>query len=152
MLQTCIRATIHNTTAFANAILQYATLGLTSEVRLAITRRYVQGETEPEGCCLIENSPVLYAVAKVGLPSVPGDLFVVLDYPGLTMQRRPRELEVRSLIESLIQQGVSNVKYATQPIEATNAMTPEEAVRTIFAADYTDLTQTTEADFLARLR
>lgn len=51
------------------------------------------------------------------LPSV-GRFFVVLDYAGLTMQRRPRELEVRSLIESLNQQAVSKMKYAAQPIEA----------------------------------
>jgi len=153
MIQTCIRATISNTTAFAHAIIEYATLDLTAEVRLAVTKRYVEGEPEPVGAANVyQNSPMLYAVAKVRLPSVPGDLFVVLDYPGLNMQRQPRESEVRFMLESLNKNAIGKVTYTTQPVEATNAMTPEQAARAIFAADYTDLDVSSEADLVARLK
>lgn len=144
-----------NTAEFADTIAAYANLPNVLEIRLAITRRYVEGDEIPNGSCnLTVNSPTLYATVLITLPGWADAFVIIFDYPGLTMRRAPRDAEIIGLVARLHASPLSSARkifYTTQPIEATNAMTPEQAAKTMINSDFAELNPATEADFYQRL-
>lgn len=144
-----------NTAEFAETIADYANLANVLEIRLAITKRYVDGDEIPNGSCnLTVNSPMLYATVLMKLPGWADAFVIILDYPGLTMRRAPRDAEIIGLVGRLHASLLSSARkifYTTQPIEATNAMTPEQAAKTMITSDFTEFNQENESDFYQRL-
>lgn len=141
---TFIRATTFTTGQVADAILSYAKYPQLKHLRLALTERYVDPSELPPGITnhsLIHNSPLLIAVAVIDQPYVTNNtMAVVIDSPGLTMRRNPRDQEVIQLTSDLLALGLPSGKlgYGVQPVSATEHLTPDAAAQAILAADYHD--------------
>lgn len=148
-----LRANTSTTSNFFQCVLDYAQMAATTEVRLCITQRYVdESELPVKDYTLIQNTPLLLAIATVNLPYLKEALHVVIDYPGLTMQRDHRATEVRDLVDQLLQTAPKKLRYSLQPVVPTSHIQPDAAAVQLLASDYTDLTPASRDDFLRRLK
>lgn len=147
-----IRANTTNTGDLVAKVLEYAKLDFTTDIRLAITRRYVdESELPYNDFTLLHNSPLLLIAVSLQLPATDLPLVIVFDYPGLNMQREPRANEVRDLVEQLIAIAPKKIYYGTQPIGPTREMEPDLAARNMLASDYAALSPDTLSDFYRRM-
>jgi hypothetical protein len=154
-IMTVIRAVTHNTGAVAQAILTYANHPGLKELRLAVTRAYRYDEDVPDGNSnnLLQNSPILQAVAVFDLPyTVNNSIAVVIDSPGLSMQRDARAGEVKHLTSDLLKLNLAPGKltYAVVPVDAADHLPAEKAWQIIAAADYANFTRTDDETELHR--
>lgn len=148
-----LRTDAKSTTHFVDTTITYAELSAVREIRLCISRKYVEGAELPgQDHTLIHNSPLLQVLVVVALPGISDKLYIAHDSPGLTMQREPREAEVRALVSRLLEVAPEKVFYGTQPIDATSYMPAENAVAVMSTIDYAQLTVATESDFFRRLK
>jgi len=147
-----LRTHTRNTTDFINCVLTYANAPYTDEVRLCITRRYVhESELPTQDFTLLQNTPLLLAIAVVTLPAIATPVHIVIDYPGLTMQREHRATEVRDLVSQLFAGAAAKLYYGLQPVIPTSHLSPDAAASQLLGCDYAQLTPATRDDFLRRL-
>ena len=147
-----LRAHTPTTSEFVNCALAYAMAPYTVEVRLYATRRYVhESELPTQDFTLLQNTPLLLAIAIVKLPAIASPINVVIDYPGLTMQREHRATETRDLVDQLLTGATAKLFYGLQPIVPTSYLGPDAAAAQLLGCDYADLTPATRDDFLRRL-
>ena len=148
-----LRTNAQSTASFVDTVVAYTKLSAVSEIRLCISKKYVEGAILPnQDHTLIHNSPLLFMLAELALPGVSKKLYIVHDYPGLTMQREPREAEVKGLVSKLLEVASGKVVYGTQPVSATSHMPVEAAVRVLKCSDYVELTAATVDDFFRRMK
>jgi hypothetical protein len=148
-----LRTDAQSTTSFVATAIAYAKLPAVREIRLCISKKYVEGATLPsQDHTLTHNSPLLFILAEMALPGVSKKLYVVHDYPGLTIQREPREVEVRALISKLLEIAPGKVVYGTQPVDATSHMPVETAAGVLMSSDYVELTAVTMNDLFRRMK
>lgn len=150
--KTILRAHTPNTTDFTRCISAYANAPYTVEVRLCTTQRYVhESELPTPDFTLLQNTPLLLAVAVVKLPATSAPIYIVIDYPGLTMQRENRATEIRDLVDQLLTGAAAKLHYGLQPIIPTSHLTADAAAGQLLGCDYAQLTPETRDDFLRRL-
>jgi len=153
-----VRANTASPDQIAAAILSYATNPHLKHLRIAVTRTYLDAKELPAGSTfnLLENSPILQAVALVELPFTDvGVLAVVIDSPGMTMKRSPRDAEVKKFVADLLTLRLAQDKLglAVQPVDATGHLPVDKALQVILAADYDSLsTAEHEADLFRRMQ
>ncbi len=148
-----LRTDAKSTTHFVDTTIAYAELSAVREIRLCISKKYVEGAELPgKDHALIHNSPLLFILVEMALPGLSKKLYVVHDYPGLTMQREPREVEVRALISKLVEIAPGKVVYGTQPVDATSHMPVEAAAGVLMSSDYVELTAVTTNDLFRRMK
>ncbi|ASW03746.1 MULTISPECIES: hypothetical protein [Burkholderiaceae] len=156
------RATTQTTTQCATAIRAYAAHPQLKHLRLAFTERYVHPSDFPAGFTngsLIQNCPLLIAVADldIDLPFADAEqvrcpVAMVIDSPGMTMRRSPRDQEVAQLLDDVLALKLPHgrVAYAVQSVSVTEHLTPAAARQTILAADYMDFQTSPDASDLKR--
>jgi hypothetical protein len=155
--KTRFRATTTATNDTAKAILAYAKSPHLKALHLAVTKVY-RYEEELKGADnnLLQNSPILQAVAVVELPYLVGEtVTVVIDSSELSAQRSPRASELKSLLGDLLALGLAPGKltYGLTPVVATNHLPVEQAEQAILRTDYAQLvTPDDEADLLQRMQ
>lgn len=148
-----LRTNTANTTDFSKCVKEYSISPYTLEIRLCATRRYShESELPTRDFTLLQNTPLLLAVAVVKLPATSTVLNIVIDQPGLTMQREHRATEVHVLIERLLSSAPKNLYYGLDPIEPTSHLPVESAAGKLLGCDYAQLNKDTLADFLRRLK
>ena len=151
------RAITTATNDTASAILVYAKSPHLKGLRLAVTKAY-RYEQELLGADnnLLQNSPILQAVAVIELPYIAGEtVAVVIDSCELSAQRPPRASELKKLIGDLLALGLAPGKlaYSLTPVVATNQLAVEEAEQAILRTDHAQLaTAADEADLLQRMQ
>lgn len=148
-----LRTNAQSTVSFVDTVIAYAKLSAVIEIRLCISEKYVEGAMLPnQDHTLIHNSPLLFMLAEMALPGVSKKLYIVHDDPGLTMQREPREAEVRGLVTKLLEVASGKVVYGTQPVGTTSHLSVDAAVRVLNSSDYVKLTAATVDDFFRRMK
>lgn len=149
-----VRTTTAGNAACADVLRQYSQMAGTVEViRLAITKRYIDPSELPSANHKwLHNTPLLLAAVVLNLPGVDQQLVVVVDYPGLTMQRDVRETEARDLVNYLATKSLVPVNYGVQPIAPTEDEPADRAATMLLACDFTALTAESSADLLRRLK
>lgn len=148
-----IRTDAQSTSSFLDTTLAYAKLSNVSQIRLIVTKRYVEGDILPvEDFSLVHNSPLMLVLIEIALPGIATPLQIVHDYPGLNVQRDSRESEVRDLLTGLLKIDSGKVVYGTQPVEPTAHLDVESAAKVLRSSDYVQLTSTNENDLLRRMK
>ena len=147
-----LRTKDQTTSSFLNTVLEYAKFEGTQEIRLCITKRYVsEGELPYKDFTLLQNTPLLLVAVLLKLPAVTDPLIVVIDNPGLTMQRDHSATEVRKLVEQLLIIAPPKLYYGTEPIEPTCKLPADRAGTQLLSYDFTELNDTTAKDFFRRM-
>ncbi|VVD30912.1 hypothetical protein [Paraburkholderia dioscoreae] len=151
------RAVTTSTNDTVAAILAYAKSPHLKELRLAVTQAY-RYEVELKGADnnLLQNSPILQAVAVLALPYVPGEnVTVVIDSSEISAQRSARASELKGLLGALLALNLAPGKltYSLTPVVATNHLAVAEAEQAILGTDYAQLaTAADEDDLLQRMQ
>lgn len=148
-----LRTDAQPTSSFVETAIAYAKLPNVSQIRLIVTKRYVEGDALPvQDFSLIHNSPLMLVLIEIFLPGIATPVQIVHDYPGLNIQRDNRELEVRNLLTRVLEIAPSKVVYGTQPVEQTAHMGVEEAAQVLLSSDFVHLTNENQSDLLRRMR
>lgn len=148
-----LRTDAQSTSSFVETAIAYAKLPNVSQIRLILTKRYVEGDILPvQDFSLIHNSPLMLMLIEISLPGIATPVQIVHDYPGLNVQRDNREVEVRNLLNRLLAIAPSKVFYGFDQVESTAHMGVEAAAKVLRSSDYVQLTNENQSDLLRRIR
>ncbi|WP_155401875.1 hypothetical protein [Chromobacterium violaceum] len=95
------------------------------------------------------NLPLVAAIARYSIPGI-SDVYVLFDGLFLTAARRPRFLEVQSLMDAA--QASRKVSFAAKPVPFTSTREPANAVDTLLSVEpLIQFTPETRAKYFALL-
>lgn len=148
-----LRTGAQSTSSFVETAIAYAKLPNVSQIRLILTKRYVEGDILPvQDFSLIHNSPLMLMLIEISLPGIATPVQIVHDYPGLNVQRDNWEVEVRNLLNRLLAIVPSKIIYGIDQVEPTAHMGVEAAAKVLCSSDYVQLTDENQSDILRRMR